>query len=191
MPRQVSLMQFSRVRGDAHFRWRHALYVGLLGLLVSAGVGLNLLSVPVALHAQAGPAAYQVVAVIPVGGTPLGIAVTPDGSEAWIAGGNAAHHVAVIDTATRTKLTFPTPPTGGIPVGGTGASDIAMSQDGQFAYVTAFLSHRVTKLDVPGYFRPPLPPGFALARSIVISPDGSSVEVIIVEPPAIRRLKAW
>ena len=156
-------------------RWRQALYLGLLGLLVGAGVGLNVVPLPVPLLAQAAPAGYQVVAVIPIGGTPLGIAVTPDGSEAWIAGGNAAHHAAVIDTATRTKLTFPTPPTGGIPLGGTGATDIAMSQDGQFAYVTTFGSHRVTKLDVPGHSHVLTSLDVAESRSIVISPDGSEV----------------
>jgi DNA-binding beta-propeller fold protein YncE len=156
-------------------QWRQAFYLGILGLLVSAGVSPTGVPIPVALHAQAGPAGYQVVAVIPVGGSPQGIAVTPDGKEAWIAGGNAAHHAAVIDTATRTKLTFPTPQVGGIPLGGTGATDVVISQDGLFAYVTTFGSHRVTKLDVPGYSRLLTSADLVESRSIVISPNGSEV----------------
>ena len=178
IPRPAGVGRAARRRrrsGVRPSRRRQVLLLALLGVLAHVGVGFDLVPGSVPLLAQA-PAPYQVVAVIPVGGTPLGIAVTPDGTEAWIAGGNAAHHAAVIDLATRTKLTvFPNPPVGGIGLGGTGATDIAISQDGLFAYVTTFGSHRVTKLDVPGHVHLLTSADIRESRSIAVSPDGSAV----------------
>ena len=68
-----------------------------------------------------------VVARVPVGSHPSGIAITPDGAFAYVA--NQGGTVSVIETATNTVVAT-------VPVG-LGLFDVAITPDGAFAYVTA------------------------------------------------------
>ena len=71
-------------------------------------------------------ATNTVIATIPVGGQPWAVAVSPDGTRAYVT--NREGTVSVIDTATNTV-------TATIPVGPT-AFGVAVSPDGTRAYVT-------------------------------------------------------
>jgi YVTN family beta-propeller protein len=71
--------------------------------------------------------ANRLIATIPVGAGPLGIAVSPSGSRAYVAN-ELGDSVSVIDTATNTVVDTVTP----VP----GPKDVAVSPDGQLVYVT-------------------------------------------------------
>src|SRR4029077_17311696 len=84
----------------------------------------------------------RVVAVIPVQIQPLAVAMTPNGSFAyvtnsgWMFGSNS---VSVIDTASNTVVT--TIPVGSFPVG------VAITPNGAFAYVANFNSNSVSVIN--------------------------------------------
>src|SRR5712664_3704689 len=83
-------------------------------------------------------ATYSVVATIPVGQYPAGVAITPNGAFAYVANFNS-NSVSVIDTATNTVTA-----TVGV---GTGPSGIAITPDGAFAYVTNYYWNAVSVID--------------------------------------------
>ena len=70
----------------------------------------------------------EVLPRIPVGTSPLGVAITPDGAFAYVVNLNS-HNVSVIDTSTNTEV-LPRIPVGFSPLG------VAFTPDGAFAYVT-------------------------------------------------------
>ena len=72
-------------------------------------------------------ATNTVIATIPVGDTPCGVAVSPDGTRAYVTN-LVDDTVSVIDTATNTV-------TATIPVGD-GPDGVAVSPDGTRVYVT-------------------------------------------------------
>jgi YVTN family beta-propeller protein len=72
-------------------------------------------------------ATNKVIATIPVGSEPVGVAVSTDGSKAYVANANSAT-VSVIDTATNTVIAT-------IPVG-VGPYGVAVGPDGSKVYVT-------------------------------------------------------
>ena len=76
-------------------------------------------------------ATNTVVASIPVGFSPFQIAITPDGTRAYVANQSSTNTVSVIDTATNTVVA--TIPGGFSPLG------VAITPDGTQAYVTEFL----------------------------------------------------
>ncbi len=76
-------------------------------------------------------ATNMVVATVKVGNGPRGIAVTPDGTHAYVAN-EFDHAITVIATATNTVLTGPGFP---IPVGHF-PNTVAITPDGQHVYVT-------------------------------------------------------
>src|SRR6266849_7651759 len=80
-------------------------------------------------------ATYSVVATIPVGNYPAGVAITPNGAFAYVANFNS-NSVSVIDTATNNV-------TGTVSVG-TGPWDIAITPNGAFAYVANYTSASVS-----------------------------------------------
>jgi YVTN family beta-propeller protein len=83
-------------------------------------------------------ASNAVVATIPVGGFPDGVATTPDGTHAYVT--NAFDStVSVIDTASNTAVT--TIPVGQDPTG------VAITSDGTHAYVTNQLDDTVSVID--------------------------------------------
>src|SRR5439155_2477337 len=83
---------------------------------------------------------YKVVATVPVGTSPAGVAVSPDGRYAYIAeGGDDA--VSVFDIGTRTIATTVALPAGSSPRG------VALSPGGEFLYVADGGSNRVSVVD--------------------------------------------
>src|SRR5260370_24873667 len=80
-------------------------------------------------------ATYSVVATIPVGQYPAGVAITPNGAFAYVANFNS-NSVSVIDTATNTvtaTVTVCTSP-----------SCLAITPNGAFAYVTNYYSNAMS-----------------------------------------------
>lgn len=84
------------------------------------------------------PATNTVVATIPVGGTPRGVAVNVAGTRAYVAnqGGGS---LSVIDTTTNTVIASP--------AAGPGPSGIALNQAGTRAYIANVTGQKVTVLD--------------------------------------------
>src|SRR5712691_7769333 len=85
-------------------------------------------------------ATYSVVATIPAGNYPSGVAITPNGAFAYVANFNSSS-VSVIDTATNTVTA-----TVGV---GTGPSGVAITPNGAFAYVTNYYSNVVSVINTP------------------------------------------
>lgn len=79
-----------------------------------------------------------VAANIPVGSTPRGIAVSPDGSRLYVAN-SASNNVAVINTATNTVMTSIS--VGSVPTG------LSISEDGGLLYVTNSGSNNVSVIN--------------------------------------------
>ncbi len=84
-------------------------------------------------------ATNTVVATIPVGSNFLGVAITPDGTRAYVTNEEFSNTVSVIDTATNTVVA--TIPVGGTPVGA------AITPDGTRAYVTNMTSNTISVID--------------------------------------------
>jgi YVTN family beta-propeller protein len=154
---------------------------GLLGV----GVGSTAL-VLAALVAGCGPAASRgaspgapggaVLATIPIEAFGTGIAITPDGTRAYVA---ASASVFVVDV--RTREVTATIRTGDLP------HTIALSRDGTRGYVVDLMQREVWFLDLAGNTvarrvelgeprRPVLRPGVA------VSPDGSTVYATVSQP---------
>jgi YVTN family beta-propeller protein len=85
-------------------------------------------------------ATQTVVATVPVGAAPRGVAVTPDGAFAYVANFGSGS-VSVIDTAARTLVATVPMPVGSYPWG------VAITPNGAFAYVTNFGSNSVSVID--------------------------------------------
>ncbi len=139
-----------------------------------------LLAVPsLALPAQASTAA-QVIATIPVGATPFGIGVTPDGSRVYVSNSTGAS-VSVIDTAAATVTSTITSDVGTTPVG------IAIDRSGMYAYVAnyggsgTFRAGTVTRISVAdgsttSIDLPSIAATFCYyVLNITLSPDGSTL----------------
>ncbi|MFJ8039381.1 IPT/TIG domain-containing protein [Kitasatospora sp. NPDC096147] len=133
---------------------------GTAGLVAAALVGaLGAVAVPAgAAHAEAeaarlvyvanlrgnsvsayDPVSGAVVATVPVGRSPEGVAVSPDGAKAYVTN-NSDNSVSVIDTATNTVA-------GTIAVGRL-PGPVAISPDGRSVYVGRFISPGVGGVDV-------------------------------------------
>lgn len=108
----------------------------LTAIAVLAALGLT------ALPAHASPTA-EVIATIPVGSTPFGIDVTPDGSRVYVSNSTGAS-VSVIDTASATVTSTITSNVGSTPVG------IAIDPSGTYAYVANYGAGTVTRITVAG-----------------------------------------
>ncbi len=80
-------------------------------------------------------ATYSVVATIPVGQYPAGVAITPNGAFAYVANYNS-NSVSVIDTVTNTVTATVTV--------GTGPWGIAITPNGALAYITNYTSASVS-----------------------------------------------
>ncbi len=128
-------------------------FMALLAIILAMGLGL------MASRAEAAPFAYvangkdntvsvidmathppSVVATIPVGNNPQGVAVTPDGKHAYVTNeSTTSGSVSVIRTATNTVVAT-------IPVGA-GAVAVAFTPDGTLAYVSSFFDHNISVID--------------------------------------------
>lgn len=90
--------------------------------------------------AVAAPAA-EVIATIPVGATPFGIAATPDGSRVYVSNSTGGS-VSVIDTASQSVISTITSNVGTTPVG------ISIDVSGTYAYVANYGAGTVTRITV-------------------------------------------
>ncbi|MHC8293915.1 YVTN family beta-propeller repeat protein [Pseudomonas sp. LB3P58] len=108
------------------------------------------------------------VGTIPVGDAPFGIAVSPDGTRAYVCNRNS-HTVSVIDTATNRVLT--NIPVGKEPVGA------AVSPDGTRAYVSNQVSHTVSVIDTATNRVLTNIPAGNIPWGVAVSPDGSRAYV--------------
>jgi YVTN family beta-propeller protein len=108
------------------------------------------------------------VGSISVGNRPIGIAVSPDGTRAYVCN-QSSHSVSVIDTATNRVLT-------NISVG-TGPYGIAVSPDGTHAYVSNSSSHTVSLIDTEtNRVLTNIPVGNH-PTGVAVSPDGTRTYV--------------
>ena len=107
-------------------------------------------------------AAATVTSTIPVGGSPYGVAFTPDGSTAYVTN-SGSDTVSVIDVASGTV-------TSTIPVGST-PRGVAVTPDGSTAYVTNPGSDTVTRIDVASGFAPSFSVG-SDPYGVAFSPNG-------------------
>ena len=83
----------------------------------------------------------QVIATIPVGPTPFGIGVTPDGSRVYVSNSTGGS-VSVIDTASQSVISTITSNVGTTPVG------ITIDSSGTYAYVANYTAGTVTRITV-------------------------------------------
>lgn len=139
-------------------------YLALLPILVAA-VLLSALASP----AHSTEAAPEVVAAVPVGAGPWGVAITPDSRRAFI-GVSGEDKVSVLDLGSRTVIQeIPT---------GFGAAGVAMSPDGSFAYVANFIAGNVSKIDTTSYAVTESPQVNPDALSLAVSPNGGFIYVV-------------
>ena len=110
------------------------------------------------------------MATIPVGDGPSAIAITPDGTRAYVVNSNS-DSVSVIDLATNSTVGAP------IPVGD-GPSAIAITPDGTRAYLAIRNTNRVSMIDTRTntVVGPPVGVG-SLPQGIAITPNGTRVYV--------------
>lgn len=135
---------------------------------VSATLG-SLLVVVLALSGSlAARAANPVVSTIGLGGTSTGVAISPDGTKAYV-GMKDANSVKVVDVATDTITT--TIPVGQYPFG------IAFAPDGTKAYVANIDSNTVSVIDVASDTVAQTIAVSGGPRGVAVSPDGTKLYV--------------
>lgn len=110
-------------------------------LLTLTAIVLSGLAAPVTQASASTPETPELVATIPVGATPYGIAVTPDGSKVYVSNSTGGS-VSVIDTATRAVTNTITSNIGSTPVG------IAINPSGTTAYVGNYTAGVITAIDI-------------------------------------------
>ncbi|KAK1178904.1 IPT/TIG domain-containing protein [Streptomyces sp. NBS 14/10] len=116
----------------------------------------------------ASPSGLFLPHTIPVGPTPVGIAVTPNGATAYVAdsGGTA---VTAISTATDTVAATVTV--------GSGPWAVAVSPDGAYAYVTRTSAGAVAVIATATNTVAATISGFSSPRGLAVTPDGSRLYV--------------
>jgi YVTN family beta-propeller protein len=118
----------------------------------------------------------EVVATIPVGNLPAGVAITPDGKRAYVTSrGN--NNVWVLDTTTHTVVK-----TVDVQIE---PANVVFTHDGRRAYVTNFGSNSVSVIDTATNTVVPVPDGEAIKVGLVpigvaVTPDGARVYVVNV-----------
>jgi YVTN family beta-propeller protein len=111
---------------------------------------------------------------IPVGVTPWGMAITPDGTTVYVANYNSKT-VSVIDTATNTVVGSP------IPVG-TQPFGVAITPDGTTAYVVNDVSNNVSVIGTAtNKVTTAIPVGIS-PFAVAITPDGTTAYVVNYGP---------
>jgi YVTN family beta-propeller protein len=114
---------------------------------------------------------YHVIATVPVGALPAGVAVSPDGRDAYIAQGGD-HAVSVFDTSTNTITTTVALPAGSSPRG------VALTPNGQLLYIAdGGGSNSVSVLDTRTNQIVASVPVGSQPVSVTVTPDGGSVYV--------------
>jgi YVTN family beta-propeller protein len=108
---------------------------------------------------------------LPAGSDPFGIAITPDGTRAYVANAGTPDSVAVINTATNTILTTIPFPAGSDPFG------IAITPDGSRAYVANFgTPDSVTVINT----------ATNTILTTIVLPAGSNPQLIAITPDGSR-----
>src|ERR1700674_1209504 len=107
---------------------------------------------------------YSVVATIPVGQYPAGVAITPNGAFAYVANFNS-NSVSVIDTTTNTATATVTV--------GAGPWGIAITPNGAFAYVTNYTSASVSVISTTTNTVVATVAMGSPAWGVAITPDGA------------------
>ncbi len=122
-------------------------------------------------------ATNAVIATIPVSGTPIGITINPDKTEAYVTN-RAFGTISVIDLLANTVVA--TIPVESFP------ERVAFTPDGHFAYATNGLSNSVSVIDTATrsvtttiHLSGVTPGGQSLTEGIAISPDGARAYVAI------------
>lgn len=108
-----------------------------------------------------------VVATIPVGSHPFGVAITPDGTRAYVA--NFGGTVSVIDTVTNTVIAT-------VPVGGTPGA-VAITPDGARVYIANGSSNSLSVIDTGTNTVVDTVLVGVPSRGVAITPDGSRLYV--------------
>jgi YVTN family beta-propeller protein len=115
------------------------------------------------------PANNTLVATIPVGDNPNGVAITPDGTRAYVTNlgtvNELATTVSVIDTANNTVVA--TIPAGKLPFG------VAITPDGTHAYVTNTIDSTVSVIDTANNTVVATIPVELGSFGVAIPPDGT------------------
>jgi YVTN family beta-propeller protein len=116
-----------------------------------------------------------------IGEGPRGVAITPDGSFAYVANLNSGF-ISVIDTHSNSVVAPQIP-------AAVGADQIAISPDGGTGYVTDYASRTISTFDVPANTPGPVIPAAGLRPSfIAVSPDGGSMFFSSYEPSRLYRV---
>lgn len=143
----------------------------MAGLIASAG----LVALAGTAHAVTVP---TVVTSVPVDSNPFSVAVTPDGSRAYVANLSGSD-VSVVDTATNTQIaTIPTGPfTTGVAVSPDGTHVYATyaSGGGQLAVISTATDTVTATVSI----------GAVAATGVAVSPDGTRVYVMATEEPFV------
>ncbi len=109
-----------------------------------------------------------VIATIPVGTGPVGVAVSPDATKVYVPN-NANDDVSVIDTATNTVTT--TIPVGDFPLG------VAFTPDGTKVYVTNYQASTVSVIDTATNTVTTTISGFSNPLGVAFTPDGTKAYI--------------
>ena len=106
-------------------------------------VGASLVSV---MPSQAVGTAPEVIATIPVGSAPWGVAITPDGQRAFVgnSGGTTTNNISVIDIASQSVIRQ-------IDTGRNGAAGVAITPDGSSAFVANYGAGSISIIDTSSY----------------------------------------
>jgi YVTN family beta-propeller protein len=115
-------------------------------------------------------ATNTVVATVPVGSFPFGVAITPDGTHAYVTNQDS-HTVSVIDTATNTVVAT-------VPVGTESAPrEVAITPDGTHAYVTNIFANTVSVIATATNTVVATVPVGSAPDGVAIMPDGTHAYV--------------
>src|SRR5258708_6750122 len=119
------------------------------------------------------PATNTVSASIPVGSGPVAVAITPDGTRAYVVN-EGDSTISVIDTVTNTVVGSPIGVS--IPRGSLFQADLAVTPDGGHVYVAGgpIVTAIATATNTVSTTISGVPPG---SLGLAITPDGASVYV--------------
>ena len=114
-------------------------------------------------------ATNTVVATVPVGTFPVGVAVTPDGTLAYVTNDTAPGTVSVIDAVTNTVVATV--------AAGINPFAVAVTPDGKHVYVTNLVSNTVSVIDTASNMVVATVPVGTFPDGVAVTPDGKHAYV--------------